>query len=329
MTHEVSATEWDAFLDQYPDAHLLQTSAWGELKARFGWSVRRVIDGGGGAQVLFRRLPLGLTLAYVPKGPLGEWIPSLLGALTEVCRRMRAFALKVEPDAADGQELAEALTTHGFLPSPHMVQPRRTLTIDLRPSEDASLARMHPKTRYNIRLAARKGVTVRPTTDIGAFGRMMRETGVRDRFSVHSTDYYQAAFDLFHASGACELLEAEAEGQSLAYLMVFARGRRAWYFYGASGSQQRERMPTYLLQWEAMSWAKARGCVEYDMWGVPDADLEALEQEFARRSDGLWGVYRFKRGFGGTLVRSLGAWDRPLMPLIYRAYRRIARRAGD
>jgi Uncharacterized protein involved in methicillin resistance len=88
---------------------------------------------------------------------------------------------------------------------------------------------------------------------------------------------------------------------------VFARGRRAWYVYGASNDQERNRMPTYLLQWEAMRWARARGAEEYDLWGVPDADEETLEAHFTERSDGLWGVYRFKRGFGGQVKRAAQA----------------------
>ena len=93
----------------------------------------------------------------------------------------------------------------------------------------------------------------------------------------------------------CDLLVAEYDGRLLAGLMVFARGSRAWYFYGASNDEERNRMPAYLLQWEAMRWAKSRGCSEYDLWGVPDAEEDALEEGFSTRSDGLWGVYRFKR----------------------------------
>jgi len=97
-------------------------------------------------------------------------------------------------------------------------------------------------------------------------------------------------------------------GEALAALMVFQRGRRAWYFYGASSDEYRELMPTYLLQWEAMRWARTNGCETYDLWGVPEASEDQLEAEFPHRSDGLWGVYRFKRGFGGDLHRSHGPW---------------------
>jgi peptidoglycan pentaglycine glycine transferase (the first glycine) len=115
----------------------------------------------------------------------------------------------------------------------------------------------------------------------------------------------------------------------LAALMVFAYGKRSWYFYGGSANIHRERMPNYLLQWEAMRWARTQGCTEYDFWGVPDADLETLEAGFTQRTDGLWGVYRFKRGFGGELRRALGPWDRVYQPLLYRLYLLWQRSRGD
>jgi len=103
--------------------------------------------------------------------------------------------------------------------------------------------------------------------------------------------------------------------------MVFAHGDRAWYFYGASSNTHRNRMPSYILQWEAMKWARSQGCLEYDLWGVPDVDLEYLESNFQNRSDGLWSVYRFKRGFGGELKKALGPWDRVYHPTLYSFYR--------
>jgi peptidoglycan pentaglycine glycine transferase (the first glycine) len=113
-------------------------------------------------------------------------------------------------------------------------------------------------------------------------------------------------------------------------LMAFARGDRAWYFYGASTEEERNRMPAYLLQWEAMRWAGSRGCRWYDLWGVPDAEEEELEANFTQRADGLWGVYRFKRGFGGELKRSAGAWDRVYQPLLYRLIQiYLARHQGE
>jgi lipid II:glycine glycyltransferase (peptidoglycan interpeptide bridge formation enzyme) len=112
--------------------------------------------------------------------------------------------------------------------------------------------------------------------------------------------------------------------------MVFSDAKRAWYVYGASNDQERNRMPTYLLQWEAIRWAKARGCEEYDLWGVPDENEETLEANFETRHDGLWGVYRFKRGFGGQLKRAAQALDKVYMPLFYKLYLwRMAGREGS
>ena len=205
----------------------------------------------------------------------------------------------------------------------HNIQPPRTIIIDTRGSEEEILARMKQKTRYNIRLAQKKGVTVRAWNDIESFHKMMLVTGGRDSFGIHSLEYYRRAYELFHPAGMCELLVAEYEGKPLAALMVFGRGRRAWYFYGASTDEERNRMPTYLLQWEAIKWAKARGCEEYDLWGVPDEDEATLEANFETRRDGLWGVYRFKRGFGGELKRAVQAMDRVYNPLLYWAYLRF------
>lgn len=323
---ELTATEWDTRLSGFPEAHILQTSAWGILKSGFGWSAARLANASAGAQVLFRKLPGGFSIAYVPMGPLGTWLPDLLPALIELSHSRRAITLKVEPDLSAPPSLAQDLRTAGFRPSSHTVQPPRTLLIDLQPDEESLLARMQQKTRYNIRLAGRKGVSVRPWNDLDGFGRMMRETAARDGFGSHLPDYYRRAYQLFHPSGNCVLLVAEAEGEPLASLMVFKQQQRAWYLFGASTNLQRNKMPNYLLQWEAIRWAKMQGCSTYDLWGVPDAELETLEDEFTARADGLWGVYRFKRGFGGDLRRTIGTWDLPLRPTLYRLYDWIFRR---
>ncbi len=331
-----STQAWDTFVASRPDAHILQTWAWGELKSRFGWSADRialVLEGRivAGVQVLFRRLPLRLgTLAYVPKGPIvdltdRELAEALIAGLDDLARRRRAILLKIEPDAIppDFRSLETAyLLRLGFRPSPHTIQPPRTILVDLARSEEAILAAMHPKTRYNIRLAERKGVTVREASraDLPAFNALLQVTGSRDGFAVHAPVYYEGAFDLFTPPGYARLFVAEVESQVVAGLFVFAAGARAWYFYGASGDAHRERMPNHALQWRAICWAKSIGCREYDLWGVPDEDEATLEAQYLDRRDGLWGVYRFKRGFGGKVVRYAGAFDRVYSPLLYRLY---------
>lgn len=334
----LSLVEWNDFLFKCPKTHLLQTASWGELKSDFGWeSVRLAVlseERNWGAQILFRNLPLGFTFAYLPKGPVlqdSNWDAAaqfpgqtFWAEVDQLCRSKRAVFLKVEPDLANNQGGREL--PKGFIGSPHAIQPRRTIVVDLQGSEEEIMARMKQKTRYNIRLAAKKGVVVRSSSDIEVFYGLMQTTGERDQFGIHNLEYYLQAFNLFKPDGACELLLAEYEGEPLAALMVLVAGERSWYLYGASASLHRDRMPTYLLQWEAMKWARTQGCMQYDLWGIPDYDQEILEAEFADRSDGLWGIYRFKRGFGGEIYRSAGAWDRVYQSIPYKIYLRWADR---
>jgi len=320
----VSLTDWNNFLSQHPNAHLLQTGEWGELKSAFGWKPVRVISGNVGAQILFRKLPLGFTIGYIPKPVNSNQLlvsgNSVWHEINIVCKQNHAVFLKLEPDQ---WEDAAPITNYQLPKSPHNIQPPRTIIIDIRGSEDEILAKMKQKTRYNIRLAEKKGVTVRAWEDIEAFHKMMTVTGGRDGFGIHSLEYYKRAYELLQPKGLGEILVAEYEGKPLAALFVARNGQRAYYLYGASTDEERNRMPTYLLQWEAMKWAKARGCEEYDLWGVPDEDEATLESNFESRHDGLWGVYRFKRGFGGELKRAAQAMDRVYNPLLYWAYLRF------
>lgn len=317
----VPLNEWNQFIASHPNTHLLQTGEWGELKSAFGWKPVRILSGGVGAQILFRKVPLGFTIGYIPKADVGGQSSvlseQLFSELDDVCRQHRAVFLKLEPDAWNKDFSIHHST---FIISKHNIQPPRTIMIDISGSEEEILARMKQKTRYNIRLAEKKGVTVRAWDDLASFHQMMLVTGGRDGFGVHSLEYYRRAYELMHSKGMCEILLAEYEGKALAALFVARNGNRAYYLYGASTDEERNRMPTYLLQWEAMKWAKARDCEEYDLWGVPDEDEATLEANFESRHDGLWGVYRFKRGFGGQLKRAAQAMDRVYNPLLYWAY---------
>jgi peptidoglycan pentaglycine glycine transferase (the first glycine) len=329
---ETTLPAWDNFLARHPNAHLLQTGAWGELKSAFGWSAVRIVADGCGAQILFRRLPLGFTVAYIPKGPVvnGPWTVDggqFWNEVDLVCKEHRAVFLKIEPDAWNDDPYSfvvrrpSSVVSHpSSVVSSHSIQPRRTIMVDLHGSEEEILARMKQKCRYNIRLAEKKEVIVRAWDNVDEFHRMMTATGERDAFGVHSQEYYRRAYDLLHGAGMAELLVAEYAGKPLAALMVCARGKSSWYLYGASTDEERNRMPAYLLQWESMRWAKAHGAQEYDLWGVPDEDEATLEANFETRHDGLWGVYRFKRGFGGELKRAADPLDKVYQPLLYRAY---------
>jgi len=311
---------WDEAIESLPHSHLLQSYQWGELKAHFGWHVVRlaVEEGGeilGGAQVLLQRLPLGC-LAYVPKGPClapdnREALSQLIASIHRLSESKAAIFTRLEPDWPAEPVLAKKLLEQGFRASRHPLQPRTTLVIDLLPPEEEILSGMKSKTRYSIRLAARKGVKVREggEEDLAAFYRCLEETSRRDHFLIHRADYYRQAWQRFAPQGRCKFLLAYYQEEFLAGLMAFTFGGRAYYLYGASTDRHRNLMPNHLLQWEAMRWAKEKGCTTYDLWGIPDEVGEELEGDIAQIRGGLWGVYRFKQGFGGRVVRCLGAYD--------------------
>lgn len=314
--------------------HFLQTEAWGHVKAAFGWRAEQLPTPRGPVLLLVRPLPLGLSLAYVPRGPNFHWeddvaLRAALTVLEAAARRHRALALKWEPDWPDSPEARATLHVLGFCPSPHTVQPRRSLVLGLAETESEILARMKQKTRYNINLAQKKGVTATQSDDVAAFCALMAETGARDGFGTHSAAYYHKVFAEFAPAGQAALVMAHFEGQPLAGVMALRHGPQAWYVYGASSNRERNRMAPYLAQWEAVRWAKQHGALTYDLWGIPDEDEATLEAQFETRHDGLWGVYRFKRGWGGAFTRTVGAWDKPLIPPLYWAYHAwMARRRG-
>ena len=327
LSSQAEAAAWDAFVMAQPRAHLLQLSAWGQLKARFGWQARIVAlrDRGeirAGCLVLLKALPmLAGRLAYVPMGGYASDTADYERLWRAIRQETGAAFLKLEPghlpagDALDPPGM-------GFHESAQTIQPARSVIIDISGDDQAILRRMNQGTRRKVRKSLRGSICFRAGShaDLPAFGRLMNETGARNSFGVHNAAYFEAVQELLMPRYG-SLLMAWHEGELLAAVMVFALGEQAWYLYGASSRGQGNLYASYGIQWQAIQWAKARGCRYYDLWGVPDHDEASLEAQFKTRRDGLWGVYGFKRGWGGQVKRSLGAWDLAWNPLIYAAYR--------
>lgn len=330
--------QWHAVLRDLPNAHPLQTWTWGQFKARWGWSMQAYAferDGKpvGAALVLKRPIPYSpFSFLYVPKGPVVDFADQalcreLLAALETIAKQERAILIKIDPDVAKalgeeglpepvGETFLDGLIKRGWRYSSEQIQFKNTVMYDIERDEDEILASMKQKTRYNIRQAIKKGVTVREggVEDLDLIYWMYHTTAERDGFLIRPKDYYLDGWQVLVEEGFATPLIAEFEGKPLGAIILVYFGDKALYMYGASTGEERKRMPNYLLQWEAIKLAKAKGCRIYDFWGAPDAFDE---------NDRMWGVYRFKRGFNGTVAHHIGAWDYPARPLLYTAFNEL------
>ncbi len=330
-------SDWNAFVAGCPAGDFMQAWEWGDLKARTGWAPLRLAverDGrlAAGMQVLQRKAPGGRCLFYAPRGPLvpsgeTELLESLLSEARQLARDRRALALKVDPALPEPDEaFVGNLRRLGFRPAPDTthfggVQPRYVMKVNIAPGPDELLASFHPKWRYNIRLAQKKGVTIRPGTrdDLPAFYEVLQETCRRDGFAVRALSYYEDLWDLVLAPGLGGLFLGSVGDELICGAITLALGPQAWYVYGASSNRLRHTMPNHLLQWEMMQWAQARGCTVYDMRGV------ARETGADDDEGGLHGLNRFKRGFGAQYLEYIGEFDLVYSPLWYVAYNQALR----
>jgi peptidoglycan pentaglycine glycine transferase (the first glycine) len=333
-----SREEWNTNLAKLPYSHILQTWEWGEFKYETtGWIPHRWAFKRGDEIVAMcsmgeRRFGF-LSLMYAPKGPAMDYgdsalVDEVLAMLEAKAREHRAIWLKIDPDVAYatgvpneeddapapiGAALLAKLEKNGWQLSNEQVQFRNTVSLDLTQSEDDLLAAMSQNTRRKVRTAEKKDVAIRVGTlkDLDLLYDLYSNTGERNEFLIRPHDYYLKLWRYFMESDLAHVLIAEFEGKAIAQVILFHFGQTCWYFYGASANEERERMPTYALQWEAMKWAKQRGYRFYDMWGAPDDFKE---------DDPMWGVFVFKRGFRGTVERRLGAWDYAPNHFLYMAF---------
>ena len=350
----MNAQKWNEIVTSFPDPHILQTWQWGQVKANTGWEPVYWTWGNklipeAAAMILQKKTPIPglagrLKILYIPKGPLvRDWsnpvlVNRVMDALKSKARKHGAVFLKIDPDVplgmgfpGDHQEgvnpigtaVQQQLKTKGWYFSGEQIQFRNTVLIDLQSDEDEILARMKQKTRYNIRLARRKGVVVRPggEGDLALLFHMYAQTALRDGFVIRDEEYYHSLWHSFlppkttiinkKLEPVCEPIIAEAEGEPVAAAVIFRFAGKSYYMHGMSRPIHRNKMPNYMLQWEAISRAKAAGCEYYDLWGAPDSFEE---------KDPMWGVFRFKQGLGGEVQRTIGAYDLPLKPFFYKIY---------
>jgi peptidoglycan pentaglycine glycine transferase (the first glycine) len=327
---------WNRFVAANPTGHICQTYEWPEhqdAQARSGSLRIGVVQEGRleAAMLLVRSTASGVPAPffYAPRGPVcadphSPALPLLLQAARREARTRGAFMIRSEPNVPqDDAAWDKALRAAGFRPTSHSIYLRGAWVTDISGTEQEILANMSPSWRRYIRAGAKNGVTIRQgagAADLDAFYTLLVETGQRDGFYIYPKDFFREMLEHYSPERAARdltaemaLLLAEHEGELVGALTVAVLGGWAWYMHGASSErpEHRKLRPNHPLQWEAMRWAKARGARFYDWRTIPDV-LEPGED--------LYGVYLFKRGFGGFERRVLPTYDLVLRPALYWPY---------
>lgn len=339
----IDANTWNKSVEIFPDSHFLQTSLWADVKRENGWEpfylLWKDLQGNiiAGALILERTVKLlnliSAKIHYCPKGPIlntrdDDKISEVILGLQSFSTNRKGIFIKIDPDLAteiQGENIEdfsflnfnpdypELFKRNNWIESKEQIQFRNTIAIPLNKTDEEILKDMKQKTRYNIRLSERKGVKVRigNKSDFEDLFKLYATTALRDNFVIRSKHYYLNLWGKFFDAGLCEPIIAEFEGEILAGVIIYFFSGKAYYVYGMSSEKNRNLMATYLLQWKAIQRAREKNCKMYDFWGAPDELNE---------NDRMWGVYKFKLGFGGTFIRTVGAWDFPVNKFGYIIY---------
>ena len=270
---------------------------------------------GGIAQVLIKTLPLGISVAYAPRGPLvaPERLADAIAAVRDALARERCASLLCDPEAPDDAVLRATLARAGVRASPVFVQPRRTLLMDLSRGDEELFAAMRKKTRQYIHKAERAGVVTEESRDLDRFMKVLGAVGQRDRFAIRSREYFEK---LLAAFGDRALLMLARVGADDAGAMLLVRmADRAWELYGGWSGAHAEARPFYLLKWRAMLRMRQLGVRRYDMAGLAEGE-----------DDPLAGVENFKLGYGGEVATWIGALETPVHRVLYPLWQLAARR---
>jgi len=334
--------KYEKFVQAHPKGHFMQSLKWAQVKSNWHNEIITVEDRQGDIKgsmsLLIRKLPLvNYTIMYSPRGPVCDMhnkdtIKELIDKAKDTARKYKSYVLKIDPDIEKDDtkfaEIAKELKMKIKNDSKDFegAQPRFVFRLDLRnKTEEELLMSFHHKVRYNIRLAVRKGVEIRIGTkeDIPEFHRVMVETGLRDNFVVRSAEYFEKMLDCLGPDNI-RLYLAYYQGKLIAGTIAILYGNKCWYLYGASSNRHRNVMPNYLLQWEMIKWALENNCDIYDFRGV-SGNLD--------ENHPLYGLYRFKKGFGGKFTEFVGELDYVFNPFIYviveksgAIYRKLRRR---
>ena len=319
------ASEFDEYVYSNPKGHMMQTSAWGKVKKEWDWTgfISRDDNGKikGTCAVLIRQIPMTpFRMMYAPRGPVcdlhdRDTVTELIKSVSEYGKKNKAYTFKIDTDTlADDTEYIDLLKSLGFVFKEHgsgfdTVQARYIFRLNVEgKTEEEVMAGFHSKTRYNTRLAERKGIRieVKGKEACKDFHDLMLLTGERDNFAIRDTSYFERIMDAFGEDA--RIYFAYFEDELLAGVLDVHVGDKIWYVYGASSNSHRNLMPTYLIQWNCIKWAMEEGCKWYDFrGGYPDED------------NPLHGIFKFKQGFCPEYMEFMGEADLIMDKLGYKA----------
>lgn len=332
VTDEKSKQEYKKFLEGDKRCNFQQSLEWAEIK-KPNWKPEVILaesqDGSikGSLCVWIRKMPLFGNIMYSSRGPVCDIhdlsaMKQLTDGARELAKKYNALGLIIEPDILkDDQPFRDIVTNLGYQIKDNAkdfkdeIQPRFVFRLDIKDkTEEEVMAGFHQKWRYNIRLAARKGVVIKEGTmeDLKDFHKIMIETGNRDGFITRPLEYFEKMYDNLVPGGHMKLLMAYYEDKPISGVIPIFYGNKTWYLYGASSNQHRNLMPNYLLQWEMIKMAIARHDDIYDFRGVSGVVDENHPQ---------YGLYRFKKGFGATFTEFIGEIYIPFKPLKFKMYK--------
>ena len=330
ITDEKDKKKYKEFLEKHERCNFQQSPEWTKVKSNWINEVVLAEDENkniiGAVSVLIRKIPIFGYIMYSSRGPICdihdmEVMKQLTDGIKELAKKYKAIVYKAEPDVeSSDEEFRKVVTNLGYMIKDDAknfreeIQPRYVFRLDIKgKTEEEIFAGFHSKTRYNVRLATKKGVTVKEGTreDLKDFHRIMVETGARDGFIIRPLSYFEKMYDEL-APKHMKLLMAYYDGKPISGVIPIMYGNKTWYLYGASSNSHRNLMPNYLLQWEMIKIALERKDDIYDFRGVSGVVDENHPQ---------YGLYRFKKGFGATFTEFIGEIYIPFKPFTYSLYK--------
>jgi len=311
------ATEKEKIIFNKLAKHPLQSWEWGEFRKKTGILITRLIESEdkkdvASYQITWHRVPkTGRWIGYMPKSDF----PSLeaIKKIGMEAKKRKAIFVKLEPNVrADKKTDYEPMS---FFVHGKPLFTRFTFILSLNSSEDELFANLNQKTRYNVRLATKKGVKIEQDNSEETFEeywKLTEETTKRQGFYSHTKDYHKKMWKEMISSGMGQLFKAVYEGETVSVWMVFVLNNKMYYPYGASSTKYKEVMANNLLMWEVIKYGKKMKCTEFDMWGSLGPDPDS--------NDSWYGFHRFKQGYGGDLVEFAGTFDLVIDPILYKIY---------